>query len=384
MNRPAIISIHSRKGGAGKTSIALSTAVQLAARGIRTAYVEADTMGTHIAVSFALSRDCTRGEDGALRFHAEEFGDDRGCLQPVYSKRKTIADLARGDAPVKMSDLCSFLQVSGKAEAKALELNITPEQLGNVREYLAILPMSVYLRDVDAVNQLVLSAGGQELFGSWLDKITLGLQDNGYRVIVLDHAPGLSFSPGVGLYWALRTADRRENPVDVSVWFVSSAAFWEQGLVVYETNPAKQYIKKAHPLFVINQASEDTWAGFFAGALFPLDLDVENPRLRELRKRLYCLPLWSGSGMDFVQFARSFADFSGYEIAVLRWDQEFAQSALPREQPSTETPGEYWLRAVDRFSMGRVLSAIAPQPRAFHAEVRSGLVEPLICRLHGA
>ena len=52
-----IISIHSRKGGVGKTSIALSAALQLAAKGKRVALLELDSQGGHWSQVLRLERD---------------------------------------------------------------------------------------------------------------------------------------------------------------------------------------------------------------------------------------------------------------------------------------------------------------------------------------
>src|SRR4051812_31655290 len=98
-----IVTVHSRKGGVGKSTIALSSGLQLAARGKRVALVEMDTQGCGLNQYLRLAGEWKAdgsdlSDSYALRQRVNDFlitdntrfGD---VLTPLLSKHKQIKDL---------------------------------------------------------------------------------------------------------------------------------------------------------------------------------------------------------------------------------------------------------------------------------------------------
>src|SRR5262245_56469106 len=71
-NKAVLISVHSRKGGVGKTSIGMSTAIQLAALSKKVAFLDLDTLGTYLSQSLPFKADLVR-ENGIFK-----LSDDLG------------------------------------------------------------------------------------------------------------------------------------------------------------------------------------------------------------------------------------------------------------------------------------------------------------------
>ena len=153
MKEPTVITIHSRVGGVGKTSIAFSAAIQLAAMGKKTALVELDTQGPQLLHMLPLDVHTTLGADEKYIFqdykqHPFFYWPLTGSLMPrngthYHRRRDTVM---AGE---------SHLVFSSAVQLRATELGVA-EKVNQMQKCLGIFPLSAFLSDTDGLNQLVM------------------------------------------------------------------------------------------------------------------------------------------------------------------------------------------------------------------------------------
>lgn len=160
---PRIYTIHSQKGGVGKTSIALALAGISGARGKKTLIIDADMTGASIADVPGV--ECELGKT---------------------SKRFNQLILARPD---------EFMQLTAnwpgpkKNEDTNLKVQFCQKMAGHESVYF--IPSSAGADDVETIVPLISQEDHLHFFRHRIEDILAAAIRSGFETIILDHSPGL-------------------------------------------------------------------------------------------------------------------------------------------------------------------------------------------------
>jgi hypothetical protein len=224
--------------------------------------------------------------------------------------------------------------------------------------------------------------------------------------VIIDHSPGLSYNPGVGIAWALD--DARADDMEIHLWFVAGAPWWEPGLIVYETNVYTHLLRGVDPTLIVNRVGR-AWLGkdaFKVGEHRTVAPHDEYARL--LEQRLLSLPIWMAARVKPTELHRKFLLPGNLTFAILGEDVKVQRSmhspedyeapndspeavvgevgatgnGIDLEQMETNLRRRWGTWATD-FLQNFVVPAVADtsEGRPFHQHVRTALVDPLLARI---
>lgn len=408
--KAVLVSIHSRKGGVGKTSIAMSTAIQLAALGNKVAVLDLDTHGAHLSQSLPLKNDLTE-ENGTLLFNPDKDSTERNYSDKPYLAWR-FAHLSpaspKGSKSLPLRDIAQQLAVEQSVLDAASTYGLG-DKIARLSENLYLFPMSPYIRDIDRLNNLTLDNDGQKRYRDVLSKLLVELDVEGYHYIIIDNSPGLSLNPGLTLQTALTEGANKssKDKREVHSWFVGNSPWWEQGLIVYEMNVYRDYLDALYTTLIINRVGQ-TWLddkSFHVGKHWLLQKDTE--QYQKLVERLFCIPMWIAAGQA-DRLANRFLLPERFGISILGDDDTIRKAQMTdadwRPAGAAATNGLmsnptgycnrdfvilatrylyfFALPAVEAAQRGfageaSVQGSSAPNGNLFHENIYSALVRPL-------
>jgi cellulose biosynthesis protein BcsQ len=398
-NGPVVVLVQSRKGGVGKTSIALSAAIQLAAEGKRVAFVELDTLGSHLAQVLPTDRDFEETPDG-YQFNPGAFsrsGSDKNRPRaPEYRERPNYAWYfpleRRGYRRPSFEDIETHLVIGAEVKQAFGD----GSSLETIQRHLGLFLAPSYLAEVSVLNDLQLSKEGQRQFREFLTKFVAQLAEHEYQYVVVDNSPGISFLAANVLAWALEWVRDRDRET-CHLWYVNTPAWWDMGLTLYESNVYGHLLEISRPAFVVNRARAP-WLGI--SALEPgrrIELGTEQRRLaNEIVAQSLFLPLWQASLVRGArkQMAEKFLPLTS-AVAILSHDEGVRLSMLRQEDEPESAPDEHagqspiefsqqhaqavLTRLANKFLTGFLVPAAAgtAQEGRFHRDVRTALLAAL-------
>jgi CobQ/CobB/MinD/ParA nucleotide binding domain len=403
-NTMTTVSTHSRKGGVGKTSIILSAAIQLAAKGKKVAVLDLDTQGAYLSQALPLRRDFLQ-DSNPLQF---DLGRNELPHGSPYAKRPWLSWIITGD-PFKRPKT-PFLKDcgSGLAIDESLRENLTEplrKRIEHVQDKLTLFLLSPYIRDLDHLNKFPLSLDGQKRYRAFLSRTQGEMRDLGYEYLFLDNSSGLSFVPGNSLTWVLERARSSEGGPFIT-WLVTGAPWWEQALVIYEVNIYPGALARASPTLIINRAA-GPWMGKNAFKPGQRVAVGENPKLRnEFASKSFAIPVWFASvnkqfrSQDLIPNTMSVAilgestevknaSLRPEDVQVGERDKSEKGSVTETEGGARDDPGEVLVneRLSDlfanwsmKFIRDFVLKAAVCEGKGetFHDHVRLALVSQLV------
>jgi hypothetical protein len=406
-----VVSVNSRKGGVGKSSIALSAAAQLAASGKRVAFIDLDAMGVHL--SQCLPIDGVAAKEGEhLTFRSV---DDRKVPPMPYAQRPYLfwwvkdRPQSRGKSVLGAGER---LLASDACVAWARDEGVA-DRLETMIENLRLFLMSCFVSDLDEVNQMMLRGDTQRAYTAFLTALVEEFSKGEYDFVFIDNSPGFSLNGAMSLSWAVKlangVAEQQKLDVKVWIWLVSLASWWEQGLLAYELNVYGEDIIRAHPVLIVNRLMSPKWLGVFeAGKMesarnLLIEARNEDPqakrRLAELKSLFFNLPLWLGAERDTDDLLLDFVVPQGLRIAVLSEGDQVANAGSTGSagvgdvsvvDPTATDPQDIvrrWGRRAEEFFARFFLPALkvseqpteaADEPGSFHSQVRTALVNPLL------
>lgn len=324
MEKKAIlISIHSRKGGVGKTSIGMSTAIQLAALGYKVAFLDLDTMGAHLSQSLPF-KDDLQEEDGVLKFSREREGKYKDKVYLVT--RLFPSNAGRNVSRPSVDSIAQHLAIESTVRDMASSDGIG-RRLAMIEDNLNLFPMSPYIRDIDLVNRLALSRDGQNTYREALAELLSELDSANYNYVIMDNSPGLSFNPGVSLHTAILEPKKGRR---VFNWFVGNAPWWEHGLIVYEINIYSRLLAKldTKTTLIVNRVGQK-WLDdeqFSVGEYVPIESGSK--QFTKLACRLFSTPMWMTSGTPPHELAKDFLLPGKFATAIIGDDDVIRKAQM--------------------------------------------------------
>lgn len=404
-----VVSINSRKGGVGKSSIGLSAAAQLAASGKKVAFVDLDAMGVHL--SQCLPIDGVAFKDGRhLTFRSV---DDRKEPEVPYGQRPYLFWWVKGRSQARgknVLDAGERLLASDACVDWARSAGVE-DRLETMIDNLRMFLMSCFVSDLDEVNQMMLGGDSQRAYTAFLTSLVKTFSSGEYDFVFIDNSPGFSLNGAMSLSWAVKlasgVAEQQKLNVKVWTWLVSLASWWEQGLLAYELNVYGEDIVRAHPVLIVNRLLSPQWLGVFEAGRMESARDLLNARskdpqaerrLAELKALFFNLPLWLGAERDTDDLLLDFVVPQGLRIAVLSEGDQVATagstgtagagdvSVVDPNQVDPQDSVRRWGRRAEEFFARFFLPALkvpeqaqpADHPGSFHSQVRTALVNPLL------
>ena len=363
-----ILNIHSRKGGVGKTSIALSTSVQLAAKGYKTALLDLDMMGTHLVNSLPL-RPHVSWADGSYWIRTDNdrrsepgpdskgtpFGRDTVFWNKILIGLHTQDKLR--DTTEALMTLClpDDLQRSSPATAKMIS-------------NLHLMPGSCFIRDIDAASHYVYNRQGQDRFKRFLSRTAKDLAEQGFDYLVLDNSPGLSLSPGLNLDWTLSIPESK-NEWECHCWFICGSAPWEPGLVYYEMLGMPQHqLQRLKSLVLIVNEVGTTYRGLEEGGIYDVGLGDRHGHLVEA---ISSIPIWQYAPVREKDFVRKYVKPIPAKVALLGSDIGITDSVREREADHG-----LWSDWSEKYVRGFIEPAVNSESK-FHKQIRHLISETL-------
>lgn len=355
-----VINVLSRKGGVGKTSIALSVGAQLAAANRKTALLDLDTQGTHSSACLPLSCMTSLDDDGVYVLNNEEFVVDGESFPgfhrqlPYWSwifQQRVMRD--RGTPGIE--DVLWQLRMSEGVRRAAGTVDASGK-LSNLAENLHISPGSFWIRDIEPVHRAMSHPDGHERYHRFLTRCVRELSRLGFEYVVLDHSPGLNFNSGVSLNWTINHC--KQHPSDViHNWFVSNSPWWELGILYYELL-ADLELKRVHPSLVINRA-EDSWKQLPLGSSQPL------AEAHAVCDAFTANPLWQTLSLTSSQLLKDHFKLD-IRVSALRRDDGVRKSMV------YGPPGSEWPVWTEGFMTQFFIPCLIGKG-GFHADVRAAL-----------
>lgn len=343
--KTTVVTIHSRNGGTGKTSVALLAAIQLAAAGRKVALVELSFQGSHLAESLALDFPQIPGIDPYRRpcliWH--HTGNPLG--KPIPAVRKLSYPL--GLSPT------------------LLEQQFPPirQALAHLRDHLHIFATSGFIADTDAVHRSVLQSDGQARYRRFLDGSIAHLEGLGYEYILIDNDPGLSFLPGVTLAAFLQELGEVEQRRRLRAWFIAPQPIALVSLLMYELSVYSHLTPKRPSTIVVNRVKGD-WHGLTSGErLVATEEATSDEAVPPIIRDLFMTRLWSRVNTPLAPLYNELWVETGFSLAVL------GEAPLPLVSDGTQCGGETLLNQL-------VYALTDKNP--FHIGVLKALVDPLL------
>lgn len=349
-----VISLHSREGGAGKTSIGLSAAVQLAAAGHKVALVELDSIGPHLGQCLPLSR-ITLEAGGHLAFRCESLRSVPNLFWWLTgwweAPRRNV--LEAGDKLV-LPPSCVVTR--------------DPNQLNTMILNLTVFPASCFVRDLDHVNQMVMRRDTQQRFIWFIRDLVTALERDGHEFVFIDNSSGLSLMGAMMLSW-MRRMRKTKHRIRMEPWFVSAESSLH-GLTIFEMNVFEGL---PTPQLIVNRSREEGWHSCPRG---------QHRVVGELvgTEDFFSLPLWLGTERRVEDLARDFLP-SDMHVAVLQEDTSVARAGELPTEPAAVDPAISWGQRVEEFFVRFIVPAASTTQSAnsssFHRDVATALVHPL-------
>lgn len=366
--KKTIISVQSRKGGVGKTSIALSAAAQLAGHGFRVVFLDLDGLGSHLSQALPTERDY-RLANGSFE------------LAPQYERRPWSSWRATGnpfhEGIPQIGELLDKLLLVENIRHHADQLGVSNRDFERLNSHLSFLLFSCYLRDINDFNNLVGTQQGNTAIRQYLESVVRDLDAD---FVIIDNSPGLAFNGGVCLSWALSNAMLAPEDT-VHTWFVTQTPWWEQGLVIYETNIYQDHLARAHPRLVINRVRKNSWCGLLPGTDYSLRRGEDGSYLstngpdaaRALARRLQMIPIWKGSDVPSTDYEEEiFADFSISAIS----EDDIVTNAMRGGESDANT--HEFQQMMEVLVGGLLVEPLSGARSVFHDNVRTALLEPFL------
>ena len=194
-----VISVHSVSGGVGKTTIALSSAIQLAKSGSKVALIELPS-------------------NSVLR--------DRLNLESNLINGENYRGLFSGEIQIRSNDLGFGLQ----------------------KLYFVVSDSSLSSEEVFNDRHITTSVGRSEFHGL-LSQLLSTLRNQEFDHVFFDSHPGLSYFPGVQLSFML---DDRGRKYDQHVWFACGPKEPDIRKTLYELNIYWSHMKDVWPKIIVN------------------------------------------------------------------------------------------------------------------------------------
>jgi cellulose biosynthesis protein BcsQ len=373
-----IITIHSRKGGVGKSSIALSAALQVSALGHKVALIELDSQGSGFNQYLRLANDWSNDETGL------------SVLADGYAKRPRVDKwLLDFDVTANIAKTLTSLLLLRCDDPEFANLK---REVDNVRNNLCIGPLSCFPSDLNKLNTefVMLPSGRRKLHGQ-LDRLIEQLYKEGYRYAFLDQTQGLSFTPGSTLSWALEQPFKRKSDswFRFHVWFVSGPGWADTGLLLYEATIYTEFLRPVTPILIVNRNRADWIYGEYErGDTHVLGQKGES---ENVGLRLFSTPMWTHINIPMTDLYERFSTLC-LKVALLGWDKTVEPSMIaphPTGRTSKEqlqinfdtVEKEFILPALKAATRGRSRKSTSTengQDRGFHDNVFSALVRDLL------
>ncbi|MCG8406564.1 MAG: ParA family protein [Phycisphaerales bacterium] len=417
---PIIVSVHSRKGGVGKTSLAVSAAFQLAARGKKVALLDLDTLGTHLSQCLPTDRDTLgRQNDELLEFRPDAFereteDKDKKKSQPGYYDRSYLtwqfAGTPTGEAPPTIDEIEAHVNFGMSSWENARKRGVERE-FDNIEKNLMVFPGSCIVRDIiNANDEIIRGENPVPRYARFLGRVATYLSKYRVEFAFIDNSPGLSFFSGTQLAAVLKIVNSSNMTASWRTWFVTGPAWWEQGIVLYEIRTYAGELRKTRPTLVVNKAP-GAWLGqegFAPGKSISIQ-DADN---NGLLARLFDLPIFAATGKSGEDLSNVFLINRNISFAVLGEDYNLRNIVIKPEDRGeiallkhkernirwAETASEY----ASEFALGAI-SAIGKEVRtedeireqeirdvklreaglvirknSFHRDIHTALLEPLL------
>ncbi|MCX6621208.1 MAG: ParA family protein [Acidobacteria bacterium] len=329
------ISLFSRKGGVGKTSITLSAAIQLAARGKKVAVIESDTQGAMLNHVLRLAQDWDKANDDFKLRLADQYGN-------VARWNNYL------DASSNLGKVLSPLHVSPSVRPDIAEL---------LRKNVHIAALSCAPKDLaKANNRFVMNEDGPNAYFARLNRCVEELHNEAFDYVFIDNTQGLSFAPGVSISWFLEAALREKyekRNLTFHAWFVSGPGWFDISLLLYEINIYSEFIQNAHPTLIVNRGRRDwlrdvvgdegTSMELPLGHLFPLK-EMGTTQRAALSRRFFASPLWLAIMKEdaFGPMYEQFVCECNLNLALLPFS--------PAIEVATIAPQEHEGNGVERWS----------------------------------
>ncbi len=355
-----IINIHSRKGGVGKTSIALSVAAQLAARGRKTAVLDLDMMGTHLANSLPFAKYVASGRRGFEIVTGEPpHSDQQPFGRATLFWNKVLVALKSRGKPIGTTDVLMELQKN-----KSIVAADVVDEAKKLFQNLRIMPCSCFIRDIDQSSQFVHTQSTRDRFERFLSRVAADCHKDGYDYFIVDNSPGLTLSPGLNLHWTLSIPDST-NKWACHCWFVCGPAPWEPGLTLYEILglPHFQLQKLASAVLFVNEV-DSTYRKLKEGNLFEL---AACPGLTDAIREI---PMWKASPLSGDDFTEKYVTPLGIKVALLGSDP-----AVPASMRETSDDYGGWSDWTEKFMRDFLLAAVSSRPPRFHQQLRDTAID---------
>ena len=403
-NEVTVVSINSRKGGVGKTSIGLSAAAQLATFGRKVAFIDLDALGSQL--SQCLPFDGVAVRDGNhLTFQFD--GSDRS---EAFRDRPYLFWWLTGRPQARRRSVEESGErlLSSDACVKWAKEHGVDDGLKAMTSNLRLFPASCYVSDLDEVNQMLMGKDTQRSYESFLTSLIQTLSKGGYEFVFIDNSPGLSLNGAMSLNWAIQLArglgTQRGLRVNVWTWLATLSNWWEQGLLAYEINVYAEDLIRVNPVLVVNRVMEDLWLGCFEQGLCVSareliddsghDKESAQRRLAELKSLFFHLPLWLGAEREPHDLLLHYVIPQALHVAILGDSTHVAHAASgvspgsdavtvvdPSEVSPDET-GKRWGRRAEEFFARFFLPSLLSRPSVehgdFHSQVWSASVQPLL------
>lgn len=412
---PVVVLVHSRKGGVGKTSIALSAAIQLATLGKKVGFLELDTLGSHLAQVLPTDRDFEMLSGGrTCRFNPKSFrrrrdGDSSPVTIPAYRDRPNYAwyfpmQRRRHRVP-EFAELETRLVIADEvkdriaaADATAADGLETTQRLETMQRQLGLFLAPSYLTELSVLNDLQLTEQGQAQFREFLSNLVAQFASHQYEYVVVDNSPGISFLAANVLAWALEWVNEK-NRKSCHLWYVNTPAWWDMGLTLYESNVYGYLLERSQPTFIINRV-RGAWLGigqFMPGKRVSLRDESQRFVRRIIAQQSMFLPLWQAADIYGADEDRAYKFLpSTAAVAVLGHDEavhssmlretDDGKSELPVDEHapnlSLEVARTTLTGLANKFLTGFLAPAVDVRPArlappTFHDHVRTTLVDHL-------
>jgi hypothetical protein len=357
--------------------------VQLAAAGKKVAVLDIDNLGTHLSQCLPLDRDYLLDDDDQLMLQVVPFRDQRGREQLDYAHRPWVnwaidGSPYDGKVPALM-DLGAQLVVSKNLARMAADQGVGEARLREVSGRLDFYLGSCYVRDIDRYNKTITSAEGATRVTRMLDNLISSRL--GYDYLVVDNQPGLSFSAAVSLAWVLRLAQKSQ--ATAHAWFVTQPPWWEQGLVVYETNVYHRFLKRANPVIIVNRLRSEGWieSDIPPGIVFETEELTSRESSRLVGERLFSTPIWKATNFEEDELLEKFATPAGFKFVVLAEDRAVTEGSLDLlKSPSPADPIDPVQRVrglMERYVASFLVDPLRGDKPPFHQHL-SALVDSVL------